>query len=347
MSTSRNAARRARTIWLFAALSSCLFSSACADRDPPYDDPPLHLDASLLSSRGLYRDLANGDPAEAAIEYTPDYALWSDGVAKRRWLLLPPGSQIDTSDMDHWTFPVGTVAVKEFSLDGQRLETRFIERVGESGEQKDDYFLGTFVWREDQSEAVLTADGAPNVNGTSHDVPAQKLCIHCHRGEPGAVLGISAIQASTSGLLARLEELGMLTNAPGRAFVVGGDDTQAKALGVLHANCGHCHSETGLAPNMTLRIMAGEADLPFEETALYRATIGQPVSSDWLSPPPEYSIRIEPGHPESSALLYRMTQRGREDELVPEQMPPIATNKVDMDGVAAVSQWIAALPAIK
>ena len=37
--------------------------------------------------------------------FTPRYALWSDGAAKRRWIRLPAGTTIDTSNTDAWDFP--------------------------------------------------------------------------------------------------------------------------------------------------------------------------------------------------------------------------------------------------
>ena len=48
--------------------------------------------------------------------------------------------------------------------------------------------------------------------------------------------------------------------------------------------------------------------------------------------------RVVPGDPEHSALLYRMRQRGNIG-----QMPPIATERVDPDGIEAVRQWIEGL----
>ena len=63
--------------------------------------------------------------------YTPVYPLWADGLVKRRWLDLPAGKKIDTSDMDHWSFPVGTRFWKEFATpSGTVLETRLIEKIG-------------------------------------------------------------------------------------------------------------------------------------------------------------------------------------------------------------------------
>ena len=47
-----------------------------------------------------------------------------------------------------------------------------------------------------------------------------------------------------------------------------------------------------------------------------------------------------PHDPEASALIQRMQVRGPK-----EQMPPLATEAVDSDGIAKVKEWIASLPA--
>lgn len=62
----------------------------------------------VLSSTGLYSDAEVGVLADDVIEFTPRYPLWTDGATKRRFLLLPEGGQIDTSDANDWAFPVGT-----------------------------------------------------------------------------------------------------------------------------------------------------------------------------------------------------------------------------------------------
>ena len=61
------------------------------------------------------------------LPFSPQYPLWSDGAAKRRWLYLPPGTAIDGSKPDAWEFPRGTRLWKQFSQ-GRAIETRFIER---------------------------------------------------------------------------------------------------------------------------------------------------------------------------------------------------------------------------
>jgi hypothetical protein len=317
---------------------SCLIA-ACSD------DGGVRSDLTKLSGRGLYRDIAARKVVARAFEYRPDYGLWSDGAEKRRWIVLPEGRQVDTSDMAHWVFPLGTKFFKEFSRNGKKLETRLVERVKETGYLKNDYFMATFIWRADQSDAILTAEGRDNVLGTEHDVPKQKACIVCHQGEPGGVLGFSAVQLSASGTLAKIERKGWLSDAPGRTFEFPGDEVQKPALGSMHANCGHCHSETGMADFMHLRFVPEEADRRFEELDAYKTTVGVELSDEWEDHPPQFERRVVPGDPDASAIAYRMGTRG-DDELAPDQMPPLATRKVDEDGLAAVRKWIESLAGV-
>src|SRR5262245_30688341 len=108
------------------ALSSaaCGRSWVCDERDRALvSRAPEH-----LSETGLFADVARESLAPDIIAYAPRFQLWSDGADKRRWLWLPPGARIDTSDMDSWVFPVGTKFWKEFTRDGVRVETRLLEK---------------------------------------------------------------------------------------------------------------------------------------------------------------------------------------------------------------------------
>ena len=99
-----------------AALMALL--CACPTRRPsPESRDGLPLQLSQLD---LYSDLRAGTVAASARPYQPSFALWSDGASTRRWIRLPAGSQIDTSDMDAWRFPVGAELFKELSVAGRR-----------------------------------------------------------------------------------------------------------------------------------------------------------------------------------------------------------------------------------
>jgi hypothetical protein len=86
-----------------------------------------------LSETGLYAGIATRELSTGVLPYTPQFPLWSDGTEKQRWILLPNGAQIDTSNMDEWKFPEGTRVWKQFSVGGVRIETRLLENVTVAG----------------------------------------------------------------------------------------------------------------------------------------------------------------------------------------------------------------------
>ena len=121
-----------------AALFLVLLAAACGEAAPP--SVPTSATGERLSEAGLYRDFTSRTLADGFVEYEPAFPLWADGASKRRFIALPRGTQIDTSDMDHWVFPIGTRVFKEFSIDGRPVETRSIERTADGG-----YRLRTFA----------------------------------------------------------------------------------------------------------------------------------------------------------------------------------------------------------
>lgn len=346
--------QRSALVWL-AAVSWCL--AACTGADdgggssvdggdidvpPPVDaaPPDVWTEPELLSQTGLYADIASGTLAPGVLEYQPIYELWSDTARKRRWLLLPPDTAIDTSDMDHWVFPVGTKVFKEFVRDDVLVETRMIWRIGEG---PDDYFMGAFLWELDGSDAVFVPNGARNANGTTHDVPQDRRCWDCHQGEPGRILGFSAIQLSDPVAETNLTTLtadGLLSAPPlpDELYHIPGNEVEVAALGYMHANCGNCHNPHGKAfedADVIYRLGVDE-HVP-AETEVYTTNLNI-LLEHWELPP--YTTRIIPGDPASSAVVARMNTRGAGLD----QMPPLATEEVDVDGLDAVSTWIEQLP---
>ena len=85
---------------------------------PAPDEEKLEGMPELLSQTGLYTDIGAGTITPEALLFRPQFKLWTDGADKRRWLQIPVGETIDTSDMDAWRFPVGTKVWKEFSREG-------------------------------------------------------------------------------------------------------------------------------------------------------------------------------------------------------------------------------------
>lgn len=210
--------------------------------------------------------------------------------------------------------------------------------------------MGAFVWDGSQTEAILAPEGQENIGGTPHDAPSQETCGACHRGEVGRVLGLSALQLSRAPdatrigpTLTDLATSGLLSSPPPAAappYAVPGDPLTAAAFGYLHANCGHCHNDNGTAwpdTQMVLRSMTGDRDVATD--VVYQSIVGRKVQY-WRGGPTGIMNRVTPGDPLTSALIGRMQVRGTDDA-----MPPIATEEVDADGLAAVSAWITSLGA--
>ncbi len=288
------------------------------------------------------------------LPFSPQYPLWSDGAAKRRWLHLPPGRSIDASRPEAWQFPVGTKLWKEFSQ-GRRVETRFIERLP-SG----DWRYATYVWNEAGTQAQLAPAGGVvlgvrDAPGGRYVVPGEADCRACHEGAAVPVLGVSALQLSPDrdplaphaerrapedtdlrDLVAR----GWLRNLPPalleKAPRIGASSAQARAaLGYLHGNCGHCHNDDGAPPPVDLNLAHGSA----QSTAkVMRSLVG--ARSRYRAPGlPAASPLIDPGRPATSVLLARMASRNPHM-----QMPPLGTQAPDAIALALVERWITRLP---
>jgi hypothetical protein len=298
------------------------------------------VEPTLLSQTGLYSEIASDTLAADVRPFQPRHQLWSDGAAKRRFVYLPPGSQIDTTDMDYWVYPVGTKVWKEFTRDGVRVETRLLQKVAD-----DEWFMMAFRWNEQETEAEAVPNGEMNARGTTHDIPSQRDCGRCHDNMTDKLLGFSALQLSHDLEGLKLSDLigeSRLTAAPAGALAVPGNAVERAALGYLHANCGHCHNPESVIStvDMELWLTASALDGPVSETPSYLTTVGQDTTSSTSQP---WSTRIVPGDVEASAIYQRMIfvpAAGSGQNL---RMPPLASEIVDPDGSDAVRAWIEAL----
>ena len=305
-----------------------------------------------LRETGLYSDFRalTVDPAHLA--FSPQYPLWSDGAAKRRWISLPPGAAIDGSDPDAWVFPVGTRFWKEFSFEGHRVETRYLELKADG-----EWLYAAYAWSADGGEAELVPQkgkrGAYRLaSGKAHTIPGVSDCHVCHQGK---VLGFGALQLSGDrdagavhaeplpepGVdLRYLVERGLLAGLPRRHLetpprIAAGSATERAALGYMHGNCGHCHNEKG--PLANLDLVLRQAVAPAALTAIV-STIGHPVKKLAPGQPADAVLRIAPHHPDRSGLLKRVASR-----YPPLQMPPLGTELVDEKAVALMRDWISEL----
>lgn len=344
------------------------------DHEPPADDvcdpqpSAAEEDAGVVDydcgPPGLYRDRSFRKLATGVVPYTPSYELWADGAEKERFIYLPDDTQIDTSNPNRWSFPVGTRIYKTFSLNGVKLETRRFEKVKEPA-GFDSWTLVAYAWSKDQRTVRLAdSNGEGNVLGTDHDIPSQAQCKSCHN-QTGLdiVNGFEAIQLNHEGrgwTLAHLIETNRLVNSAGAQpnvtvdnARIPGDEVEQNALGYLNANCAICHR--GERPDsklkFDLRVDVGLTSV--HDTEAYKLAASCAPLTSWIGKPTpddhygNYAYIFDPGSPLTSAVIGRMSIRAGADveevagqRLVNDQMPKFATEVADEQGIEDVSRWI-------
>lgn len=323
-----------RRSWLPSFFATLLVSGACDGYDhcDPQPERALSQLPEKLSQTGLYA--APEVLADDVLTYVPRFELWSDGASKRRFMRIPEGERIDTSNFDDWQFPIGTQLWKEFTRDGVRVETRLLQKLGPAAA---DWVALAYVWTEDGDDAVAAPEGAQNTLGTQHDVPSAAQCFACHGGRSSRVLGVSLIQLAYAAepgqqSVRTLQARALLSDPVPAQLTLPGRDVVASGLGYLHANCGACHN-SNRPDHAGARCFDPENDLDFW---LRASTLGDVRSTPTLrsADPPA----IVSGFPGLSLVVRLMSRRGEELH-----MPPLATEQVDRRGVALVHDFIEAL----
>lgn len=353
-------------LYVASFLAAALVSGACGDDggggdiDAPATDAMVDaptdagtdggfVQPTMLSETGLYSDIGTKTIASGVVEFLPRWHLWSDGAVKRRWIYLPPGSKIDSSDMDYWSFPVGTKVWKEFVRGGDLIETRLLQKIAE-GDEVSSWFMVAFQWDTSGNDAMAVPGGVVDDQGVN-DIPDRSKCRQCHQPSrnKAVVLGFQALSldydAPQGGLdLDYLVQNDWLTVEPtadnsGVYFPLpaeSGVPVIEPALGYLHANCGGCHNDDSDVLNtvpLELRLSTTEIGT-WAATDTYRTAVNVAASLTGQG-----SHVVFGGDTAQSAIHNRMMATGGQ------QMPPIAREQVDTTALTAIDAWINSLPA--
>lgn len=299
-----------------------------------------------LSQTGMY---VGGDPNRLApdlIPFAPQFALWTDGLAKRRWIRLPAQTQLKWTGDDSFEFPVGTQMFKEFSY-GARVETRVLIK----GPTRWEY--GTYLWDQNQKDARLVKhDESITVSlgdRIRHRIPSPHACAACHAGGAEMPVGFSPLQLSDQPLRARKQASATLRSlwAAGKLDRIPEQDpkwparhgVEAYALGYLYANCASCHRPGGRAAQFGMDFRFSFAANTWKELPAFQTVVGKSSGFQIPGVGPE-TQRIFPGSPQKSSVLHRMSLEGGP------QMPPMGRSIADTNGAAWVQRWIEMLPAL-
>ena len=317
-----------------------------------------------LSETGIFSDLSTLTPAPGVYPYGVNAPLWSDGAAKGRWIMLPgdgndPDPRADRvvfHRTEPWSFPPGTVLVKQFDLPVdendpgrvRRLETRVLVTT------HDGIYGFTYKWNERGTEAFLldggevepvaitTADGGHRTQLWQY--PSRAECLVCHTRQAGYVLGVNTQQLNgpyryPNGVVVnQLEawsQAGMFTQpltpqeiAEAPRLVDIHDTTaplEQRVMSYLDANCSSCHRPGGVRANFDARYCT-----PLDQKNLVLGKLhtdhGQPGA-----------MIVRPQDPSRSVLIQRLLDGNK-------RMPTLGVLRRDIDAIATISQWIDSLP---
>lgn len=303
---------------------------------------------ALLSETGLYTGGGTTQIDPRNRPFAPQYPLWTDGATKKRWIRLPEGAVIDATNVARWEFPVGTRFWKEFSFNGRKVETRLLWRATADG-----WVFATYAWNEEQTEAMLAPEsgipGAAEVApGKRHTIPGITDCRSCHDSARTEILGFTALNLSddrdpnaphAEKLTDAMITLRTLTRenliSPKRPELIStppridaDSPTARAALGYLSTNCGSCHNRESSIASLGLSLKHTD------DLAALATTVNQ--RGHWVVPEAQEESRlINPGHPESSAIIRRVKSRRPLS-----QMPPLGTVIVDQEAVDLLTRWV-------
>jgi len=301
---------------------------------------------------------------EEGVEYfelnTP---LFSDGATKLRTFWIPPGGAARyPADGGVLEFPEGTVLTKSFRFPPDPLQNggpvRFIETRVEwlSGGT---WRAVSYRWNDAQTEARVSyagevvpltfVDGDGVLQSARYLVPSQQQCRQCHQdGDRLQPLGpkprnlnleLASYRGGGGNQLQKWAAKGELVGLPALKDIprlpvwwdarTGPLDQRARAY--LDVNCSHCHRLGGEAENTGLVLTLEQED------SYHLGICKQPGGTG--PGPGGRPWEIEPGHPENSAVIYRMSSTTPGTA-----MPQIGRSLVHAEGVALVADWIAQLP---
>jgi uncharacterized repeat protein (TIGR03806 family) len=312
-----------------------------------------------LSETGLFKSVAQHEPAEGVLPFSINAEQWSDGAKAERYLALPgdaairmhagaaqiPGSMFQRT-LD---FPADAVLTKTLSLGERRVETQMLHYDGH------DWRAYSYAWNDDQTDAELVpAEGKETVVSVGEGkrtwrYEARSACVRCHNPWSEHALAFNVRQINRThqfsdasdnqirtlrhiGVLSLADDLkpAQISSLPKLPEPFGETaSVEARARSYLHANCAHCHRNGG-GGSAYLHLVN---DLSLQDL---RAIGARPTQGAFGIVGAEV---IAPGDPYRSTLYLRMAKLG------PGHMPHLGAREIDRRGLGLVHDWIRQLPA--
>ncbi|PHR61621.1 MAG: hypothetical protein COA43_02500 [Robiginitomaculum sp.] len=306
--------------------------------------------ARNLSAYGLFEKNSGGMlPVKTVVPYILVNPLFTDYALKARFIFTPKGKAARYNPEDVFTFPVGTVLIKNFGYapdlrkpnEGQYLiETRLLIHKAKG------WVAIPYVWNAEQTEAVYAPVGKRVVVETiapdgihykfEYSVPNKNQCKTCHQsGHDLIPIGPKARNLNHNQQLEKWAELGILTGLPEHIPTLPNMFDPSAPLGArarayLDINCAHCHKAEGSASNSGLWLDWAEKNKTRLGFLKHPTAAGRGAG--------DLKLVIEPGSSEGSILSFRMTSNAAGIA-----MPELGRTLQHIEGVALINEWIESL----
>jgi hypothetical protein len=320
---------------------------------------------AVLSGTGVYAETATRTPASGLIPYAPNAPQWKDNATSSWFLSVPynggpvtPDEQIQFQPTNSWTFPAGSVFVKNFDLvvnetnsTVRRLETQLLVRDNNGA-----VYGVTYKWRPDNSDADLLASSlseaisitnASGVRTQTWTYPSPSDCLSCHKSVANYVLGANARQLNgsltypstgvTDNQIRSLNRLGLLNPAINESAI--GSYLQLSSMtnvsasleqrvrSYLDANCQACHQPGGDGPTWDARF---DTPLSQQHITNYPALFTLGISDN--------ACVVKSKDIWRSVLLARINTTNQDIQM------PDFRNLIDTNAVQTIIAWINSLP---
>jgi hypothetical protein len=356
-----------------------MVADACLPSDTTLFCKPSGKMPMSLKETGLFPAALKAESRDKRLlEYAPDPELWSNGLSKQRFLLLPPGKKIDNTNREKWEFPIGTIFIKTFFDDSgaggtpRPIETRFIRQ---STDVNVPFEFFVYKWNAMSTDATLTVNDIEGdnekdeavmvtikrmVNGQPfmvnsgqpfpHTIPSRKACGDCHEANGmkySHFIGFDELRLNSKfpanapkTQLEQVADLGIFTKPipTDPATVVDTRNDGGRMQRIKRFIAGNC----------VHCHYEGGSQFDISPKVFEMVMVNQDTESQSVKPPPGWK-RVVPGDLNRSVLYVQM----RRTPLPPpvegvrlRPMPPVGVSDVAPEQriLADVAAWIMSLP---
>lgn len=316
---------------------------------------PLRALPRTIKETGLFPSAPDFRTAAATMRrFLPNWELWSDGLDKDRFIILPrtqtgqaqTRETIDISNREAWVFPIGTILVKTFFADNgpsgvrRPVETRIIRRVNDP-DPFEQYKFDVYRWNATGTDADLLDLTNPTLvditiggKALRHKIPSRTECGKCHSENDTPVIGFDEVRlnwtlpSAPATQLATFAADGVFKTAPPvpAQTVTDPSPLVGRIKGFVFGNCVHCHS--GRNPQL----------VDLRPSVFVQNTVGKMTMGSGTA----VGLRVDPGRPESSILWLQVAHMRPRLDVNP--MPPVGVQIPNTEAVSSIGDWIRSLP---